>query len=166
MRAGRIWFLGVGKNNVIYLFHGYTLNSATRTLCCGGETVKLQPKVMDLLLVLIENRRRFVSKPELYERLWGTLHVGSASLVRLVREIRRAFGDDGANQHFIRTLHSRGYQFIAPVRCINVSDESVLGVNGGDEDDGSQRARRALMQVQQSSSALRGKADSARRFPH
>jgi DNA-binding winged helix-turn-helix (wHTH) protein len=128
---------------VILRFHEFTLDCASRTLRCELETVKLQPKVMDLLLVLIENRSRFVSKPELYEHLWGTLHVGSASLVRLVRELRRAFRDHGANPRFIRTLHSRGYQFIAPVHGVQVGDESLLV--GDDEDDGPQRMLRLVM---------------------
>jgi DNA-binding winged helix-turn-helix (wHTH) protein len=97
-------------------FDDFELNSDTRMLVRGGEPIKLQPKVMDLLILLAQNHTRFVSKRELYERLWCGVHVSNASLVRLVRELRRALGDDGVSPRVIRTLHSRGYQLIAPVR--------------------------------------------------
>jgi len=105
-------------------FENFVLNPDTRVLLRDGEMVKLQPKVMDLLLVLVENHQRFVSKAELHESLWGSLHVGNASLLRLIRELRRALGDDGNNPHFVRTLHGRGYQFIAPVEHRRATDVS------------------------------------------
>ena len=100
-------------------FDDFVLSCSTRTLYRGGRPIKLQPKVMDLLIVLAEHRDRFVPKRELYERLWGSVHVSSASLVRLVRELRRALGDDGVNPRLIRTLHSRGYQFIGRVHQVD-----------------------------------------------
>lgn len=110
---------------MIFQFDDFFLNNETRLLWRDGRPVTMQPKVMDLLIVLVENHTRFVSKPELYERLWGTMHVGSASLLRLVREIRRALGDDGLNSRFIRTLHSRGYQFVGSVQCLNAGDVTL-----------------------------------------
>jgi len=101
---------------MILEFENCVLNSDTRVLWRNGWPVQLQPKVMDLLIVLAENHARFVSKSELYARLWGGAHVANASLLRLVRELRRALGDDGVNPRLIRTLHSRGYHFIADVR--------------------------------------------------
>ena len=115
---------------MIFQFDDFLLNNETRLLWRAGRPVKMQPKVMDLLIVLVENHTRFVSKPELYERLWGTMHVGSASLLRLVREIRRALGDDGVNSRFIRTLHSRGYQFIGSVQRMNAGDATLANGMG------------------------------------
>jgi DNA-binding winged helix-turn-helix (wHTH) protein len=107
---------------VIFKFDEYLLNSGSRTLWRRDRLIKLQPKVMDLLIVLVENHARFVSKHELYESLWGGLHVGSASLVRLICEIRRALDDDGVDPRFIRTLHSRGYQFIGAVQRVDSAE--------------------------------------------
>ena len=112
---------------MIFQFDDFLLNNETRVLWRAGRPVKMQPKVMDLLIVLVENHTRFVSKPELYERLWGTMQVGSASLLRLVREIRRTLGDDGVNSRYIRTLHSRGYQFIGAVQRLNAGEATLAG---------------------------------------
>src|SRR5688500_2024399 len=68
---------------------------------------------MDLLLYLIAHRARFVSKDEIQEGLWKAVVVGQASLPRLVKELRRALGDRADCPRYVRTLHGRGYQFVA-----------------------------------------------------
>jgi len=103
---------------MIVEFEDFTLNTRTRSLCKHGTPAHLQPKVMDLLLVLIENHARYVSKHEIFAALWGDVHVENASLLRLVRELRRALGDQGSDPRFIRTLHARGYQFTGEVRVV------------------------------------------------
>ncbi len=65
---------------------------------------------MDLLLCLVQNNERCVPKDELRETLWPRIAVGEASLVRLVKELRKALGEGGAQ--FLRTVHGRGYQLV------------------------------------------------------
>ena len=100
---------------MLFEFDGHALNVHTRTFWKHGTVARLQPKVMDLLIVLVQNHTRYVSKHELFERLWPGMQVSNASLLRLVRELRRALDDDGSNPHLVRTVHSRGYQFIGRV---------------------------------------------------
>ena len=76
--------------------------------------------------MLIQNHNRYVPKIELFEILWTGVRVGNASLLRLVRELRRALDDDGGNPRLIRTLHSRGYQFVGSVRLVTEVTEASL----------------------------------------
>lgn len=101
---------------MLFEFDDHALNVHTRTFWKNGQIMRLQPKVMDLLIVLVQNHTRYVSKHELFERLWPGMQVSNASLLRLVRELRRALDDDGSAPHLVRTVHSRGYQFIGTVR--------------------------------------------------
>jgi DNA-binding winged helix-turn-helix (wHTH) protein len=119
---------------VIWGFDNCILNVDARVLRRAGDEIKLQPLVMDLLLLLVENHRRYLAKQELHQRLWGDVRVGNASLLRLVRELRRALGDDSAKPRLVRTLHGRGYQFIAAVSELPALEPlrwSPLGVRGG-----------------------------------
>jgi DNA-binding winged helix-turn-helix (wHTH) protein len=111
---------------MLWQFEDCTLNAQTRMIWKGGSLLRLQPKVMDLLIVLIQNHSRYVSKNELFEMLWTGVRVGNASLLRLVRELRRALEDDGGNPRLIRTLHSRGYQFVGSVRTLTETTEAYM----------------------------------------
>ena len=111
---------------MMWQFEDCTLNTQTRMLWKQGSLLRLQPKVMDLLIVLIQNHSRYVSKNELFEMLWTGVRVGNASLLRLVRELRRALNDDGGNPRLIRTLHSRGYQFVGSVRLLTEMTEACV----------------------------------------
>jgi len=104
---------------MLFEFEDFALNVHTRMFWAHGTVRRLQPKVMDLLIVLVQNHTRYVSKRELFERLWPGMQVSNASLLRLVRELRRALEDDGSNPRFVRTVHSRGYQFMGHVRVIS-----------------------------------------------
>jgi DNA-binding winged helix-turn-helix (wHTH) protein len=104
---------------MLFEFEDCALNIDTRVFWKGGTILRLQPKVMDLLIVLVQNHTRYVSKHEIFEQLWPRMQVSNASLLRLVRELRRALSDDGANPRLIRTVHSRGYQFVGEVRSLN-----------------------------------------------
>jgi DNA-binding winged helix-turn-helix (wHTH) protein len=83
------------------------LDPGARLLLRRGEPVHLTPKALDLLLVLVAERPRAISKTELLERIWPGTFVTDASLARTVHEIRDAIGDLAA----IRTVHGHGYAF-------------------------------------------------------
>jgi DNA-binding winged helix-turn-helix (wHTH) protein/tetratricopeptide (TPR) repeat protein len=100
---------------VIYRFGPYELDEAGRELRRNGEQVETEPKAFDLLLYLLQNRDRAVSKDELQTRLWPRSIVTEASLTRCVMKARRAIGDDASRQSVISTLHSHGYRFVATI---------------------------------------------------
>ncbi len=96
-------------------FGEFELDEPRYVLERSGERVLLRPKVFDLLAFLVCNRARVVLREELVERLWESTSVCDGSLSGLVNELRQALGEQGRGPSSIRTVHARGYQFVARV---------------------------------------------------
>lgn len=96
-------------------FGGFTLDDSTREITLNEGQIHLSPKAYDLLLVLIENRSRAVSKPELLQQLWPDTYVEETNLAGLVAHLRRVLGDSADEPRFIRTIYGFGYRFIGQV---------------------------------------------------
>ena len=101
-----------------YRFAAFSLNAGTRQLLAGERERHLSPKAFDLLLTLIEQRSRALSKAELTEHLWPSSFVGDTNLATLVAEIRRALGDAAQGSAFVRTVHRYGYRFVGDVTVL------------------------------------------------
>src|ERR1700694_3628067 len=110
-----------------YDFADLSLDTDVRQLRRGREALHLSPKALELLSILIAERRRAVPKQELYDRLWPATFVVDANLPVLIREIRSALGDK--KHEIIRTVHGTGYSFAAPVHEVATErrDESREG---------------------------------------
>jgi pimeloyl-ACP methyl ester carboxylesterase/DNA-binding winged helix-turn-helix (wHTH) protein len=91
------------------------IDLAARELTRAGARERLEPKVFDLLALLLEHRDRVVSKDEIQDALWPGVVVTEASLDRTVMKARRAVDDDARRQAVIRTVPRRGYRFVAPL---------------------------------------------------
>ena len=113
-------------------FGPFTLDSQTRQLAEGSQVRHLSPKAFDLLLLLLERRPAVVQKGEIASRIWAGVTVSETSMGGLVKEIRRALGDDPARPAFIRTAHSVGYAFMGGAE----GDTAIRGRG----DEGSYRA--------------------------
>ncbi len=100
---------------MIYTFDGYELDLDQFELRRDGERVAVEPQVFDVLAHLVEHRTRVVSKVELLESVWKTTFVTESALTSRIKGARHAVGDDGRSQRMIRTVHGRGYRFVAPV---------------------------------------------------
>jgi DNA-binding winged helix-turn-helix (wHTH) protein len=94
-------------------FGAFVLDTATRQLLRDGAPVHLSPKALELLTVLVARRPKALGKDELHAHLWPETFVSEANLPGLVKEIRRALGDDPRTERFVRTLHGFGYAFSA-----------------------------------------------------
>jgi DNA-binding winged helix-turn-helix (wHTH) protein/tetratricopeptide (TPR) repeat protein len=81
----------------------------------SGERVSLEPQVFDVLAYLIEHRERVVPKTELLDEIWGDRFVSESALTSRIKSARRAVGDTGREQRVIRTIHGRGFRFVATV---------------------------------------------------
>jgi predicted ATPase/DNA-binding winged helix-turn-helix (wHTH) protein len=99
-----------------YRFGEFVLDDARFTLTGPGGPVHVEPQVFELLRYLIEHRDRVVSKEELLDSIWGDRFVSESALTSRVKAARRAVGDDGQAQRVIRTVHARGYRFVADLR--------------------------------------------------
>lgn len=113
-------------NGARYLFGDYVVDVACLELRHrDGTPEHLEPRVMDLLVYLLEHRDRVVPKEELLDQVWATRFVSETALTSCLRSARRAVGDSGEAQAVIRTVHRRGYQFVAPV-AVERDDELRL----------------------------------------
>ena len=102
-----------------YEFHFYSLDARRHELNRGEASVPIARKAFAVLLHLIENRDRMVSKAELLEAFWPVA-VSEGVVQSTIRQIRKAVGDDGQRQHVIKTYHGEGFRFIAPVLPVGV----------------------------------------------
>ena len=98
-----------------YDFGIYSIDLAARTLTASGEPVRIEPKVFDLLALLVANAERAISKEELVETVWHGRVISDAAISSAVSAARRAIGDTGKDQQAIRTLHGRGYRFVGRI---------------------------------------------------
>jgi adenylate cyclase len=98
-------------------FADFEIDLARQEMRRTGAIVHVEPQVFDLLVHLIRNRDRIVSKDELFEAIWQGRIVSEATLSSRISAARRALGDSGNDQSFIRTLHKRGFRFVGDVEC-------------------------------------------------
>src|SRR5262245_38710673 len=98
-----------------FRFGDFEIDLARQELRLAGTNVHIEPQVFDLLVHLIRNRDRIVSKDELFDVIWQGRIVSEATLNSRISAARRALGDSGSDQSFIRTLHKRGFRFVARI---------------------------------------------------
>src|SRR5689334_6937529 len=96
-------------------FADCAIDPARRELIRAGEAIHLEPQVFDLLLFLIGNRERVVSKDELLSAIWQGRIVSESTLGSRINAARAAIGDDGQRQHLIRTIARKGVRFVGEV---------------------------------------------------
>jgi pimeloyl-ACP methyl ester carboxylesterase/DNA-binding winged helix-turn-helix (wHTH) protein len=96
-------------------FGDVVLDTTRFELVHAGAPVHVEPQVFDVLAFLAEHRDRVVTKEELLDAIWGDQFVSESALTSRVKSVRRAVQDTGRDQRVIRTVHGRGYQFVADV---------------------------------------------------
>lgn len=99
----------------VWHFDGFVLDTQRYELRNGDDVIRVEPQVFDVLTQLVSNRQRFMSKEELFDAVWGGRFVGEAALTSRIKAARRALGDDGESQRYIRTVRGRGYQFVGTI---------------------------------------------------
>lgn len=100
---------------MVFAFGVYVLDVERRELHQGAEPVALEPLVFDLLVYLVRNRSRVVSKDDLIESIWGGRIVSEFALTTRLNAARKAVGDNGKAQRVIRTIPRKGIRFVAEV---------------------------------------------------
>ena len=91
----------------------------------NGEPVALEPQAMRILIELINHRDRVVAKTELLDSVWGDRFVSESALTSQIKAVRRAVGDTGRDQRIVKTLHGRGYMFVAPITSVPQSEPTI-----------------------------------------
>jgi DNA-binding winged helix-turn-helix (wHTH) protein/tetratricopeptide (TPR) repeat protein len=101
---------------MIYRFGDCQLDDQRYELRRDGQPRHLEPQVFEVLAYLVRHRDRVVTKAELLDEIWQHRFVSDSALASRVKAARRAVGDSGREQRVIRTVHGRGYRFLASVR--------------------------------------------------
>ncbi len=100
---------------MIYRVGSAAIDPANFLLTRDGESVPVEPLVFDLIVYLLENRDRLLTRQELLDNIWAGRVVSDTTLSNHVKSARQALGDDGQRQAVIKTIHGRGYRFVADV---------------------------------------------------
>ncbi|MEN3347123.1 MAG: hypothetical protein V7632_758, partial [Bradyrhizobium sp.] len=98
-----------------FLFRDHLLDTDLRELSREQVPVSVEPQVFDLVVHLMENRGRVVSKDELIDKIWHGRSVSESTLTSRINAARKAIGDSGANQALIRTNARKGFRFVGDV---------------------------------------------------
>lgn len=99
----------------MFRFGEYELDLDRYELRRGGDVIKTEPRVLELLHYLIEQRERVVPKEELLDTVWGGTIVSESALTSTIRDARRALGDSPTDPRWIKTVYGRGLRFVGDV---------------------------------------------------
>jgi TolB-like protein/Tfp pilus assembly protein PilF len=112
-----------------FIFERHVLDTNTRELRRDSEPVTVEPQVLDILIYLIENRDRVVTRNDLIDSVWHGRNTSDSSLSSRIYAARKAIGDSGRDQKLIRTVARRGLRFIgtleAPASGATSTDEGA-----------------------------------------
>jgi predicted ATPase/DNA-binding winged helix-turn-helix (wHTH) protein len=112
---------------MILRFANCELDMARVTVRRDGREVKLEPQTFDVLCYLVEHRGEVVRKERILDDIWGDRFVSESALTTRIKSVRQALGDDGNRQAIIRTVHGRGYEFIASVETLDGTAGQLAG---------------------------------------
>ena len=98
-----------------FLFGDYSLDVGRRELRRGQHLVDVEPQVFDLLVYLVRNRDRVVTRDDIFAAVWGGRVVSESTLSSRITAVRKAIGDSGEQQALIRTAARKGIRFIGEV---------------------------------------------------
>jgi TolB-like protein len=96
-------------------FGDCVLDSGRRELRRGSELVSIGPQVFDILVYLVENRERVVTKDDLFDSVWAKRIVSESTLTTHINAVRKAVGDSGDTQRLIRTVPRKGFRFVGDI---------------------------------------------------
>src|SRR5260370_18799951 len=98
----------------LYSFGPFVLDSQQRTLSRADSPVFLTPTAFDVLLFLVQNPTRLVTKEELLQAAWGDTFVEDGNLTQYISHLRKAQADNSQDTRLIQTIDRNAYQFTPP----------------------------------------------------
>lgn len=101
-----------------YRFDQFELDTQQYTLHGSGTAIHVEPLVFDLLVFFIERVGEVVDRDTIIEHVWNGRIASDATVSSCIKFVRRALGDDGQQQTYVRTVRSRGFQFIASIESM------------------------------------------------
>src|SRR5215470_12790116 len=117
------------ETQVLYDFGSYRLDPSQRSLLCSGKPVALTPKSFEILVVLIQNSGRVLTKDDLMKKVWPDSFVEEANLTVNISALRKALGESTDSPQYIETVTKLGYRFIAPVTEVKIEPRDTAKLN-------------------------------------
>jgi TolB-like protein len=114
---------------VQFAFRDCVLDLERRELTRGSGAVAIGPQVFDLLVYLVQNRERVVSKDSVLDAVWGGRIVSESTLTSHINAVRKAIGDSGGEQHLVRTVPRKGFRFVGDVREVQPDGPAPTSVH-------------------------------------
>lgn len=115
--AGSVWTVGPWR-----------VHAGTGELVRGSESLRVEPRVAEVLVYLARRAGQVVSRDELLTAVWPGVVVGDDALTQAIIKLRKALGDDAKRPAYIETLAKRGYRLIAPVAAADAPARGSAGV--------------------------------------
>src|SRR5215470_10180602 len=100
---------------MVYRFGPFVVDRSRYRVVRGDSTIEVTPKLLDLLLHLLDHAGELVTKEQLLDALWPDANVTENALAQAISELREALGDEPGAPQYIKTVARRGYRFIAPL---------------------------------------------------
>jgi len=105
----------------LYEFDRFCLDPREGVLLSEGRRLRLEPKDLEILVVLVENHGHTVGKEQLLEKVWPGTFVEEGNLARHISVLRQVLSQGRKEPQYIETVPKRGYRFVAPVREVDLS---------------------------------------------
>src|SRR5580704_4768355 len=118
--------MSVKTEGVFQFGEGFQIDARRRTLRRENQVVTLNRRAFDLLLYLVQNPGKILTRDELLKNVWPDTFVDESSLVQSIHVLRRALEEKPGDNSYIVTLPGRGYQFVSPVQVFAPQSLSVV----------------------------------------
>src|SRR5258707_1522742 len=131
-----------------YRFGPFLVDRAAYRVLEDGRPLDVTPKLLDLLLHLLDHSGELVTKEALLDALWPGANVTDNALAQAVSELRQALGDEAGDPRYIKTVARRGYRFVAMVEPVAAADERSIAEPEGSGAAGAEPGRSAANDLQ------------------
>ncbi|WP_394176559.1 winged helix-turn-helix domain-containing protein [Thalassotalea litorea] len=101
---------------MIYRLNNIDIDTRKFEVRVAGKPVHVEPKLFDLIVYFINHQQRIISRDELFQEIWLGRDVSDATLSNHIKSARNLLGDDAESQRVIKTIRSRGYQFVGEIQ--------------------------------------------------
>lgn len=108
-----------------FFFGEWQVDPSANTLRLGKQLIQLEPKAMDVLVLLCQNAGEVLSSDEIVSACWPQTEVGDNPLHKIITQIRKALGDSATSSSYIETIRKRGYRTLAQVTFPLGQEESA-----------------------------------------
>src|SRR5438046_6425963 len=114
-----------GNKSFVFRFADVEVREREFSLISGGKVLAVEPKAFRVLLLLLRNPQKLISKQELLNSVWGDTIVTEGSLTHCIWLLRRLLGDDVNEPRFIETVATVGYRFVCKVEVSEIASENL-----------------------------------------